>query len=252
MRIEQKSTVNKSDRNGYTPCLIVWHIAEGTYNGTIAWEQNPKSQTSSHFVLGKNGEITQLVPLEMAAWTQGVVKNPTHPYVKLHSGVNPNLYCISIECEGKWSETKGRLTDKQLAAAEYLTSYIVEEVDRIYGEEIPIDRAHMIGHCEINSVTRPHCPGELFPFDELISLASGEPPESSQDKPYTVQVGAFTSYHNAQTLAQKLTEKGYFVRIVGVNGTDRVCVGKFKTQAEAQKTAADLKQKGFGGFVTMI
>ena len=135
MNITQKSTPNQSSRNGYKPCL----------------EMNRDSQVSSHFVLGQGGEITQLVPLERAAWTQGVVKNPTHPYVKAHSGVNPNLYCVSIECEGVWSETKGALTDKQLAAAAELTRYIVAEVKRIYKVDIPIDREHMIGHCNGDS-----------------------------------------------------------------------------------------------------
>lgn len=178
MNITKKDTVNRSGRNGYKPELIVFHIAEGTYNGTIAWEQNPKSQTSSHFVLGKGGEVTQLVPIDMAAWTQGRVSSPTHPLVKSRDGVNPNLYCISIECEGRWSETKGRLTDRQLEAAAELTKHIVAEVKRIYGVTVPIDRKHIIGHCEINSVTRPHCPGEQFPFAEIIAKANGKQMES--------------------------------------------------------------------------
>ena len=230
--------------------------------------ENPASQTSSHFVLGKNGEITQLVPLNMAAWTQGVDPNkdmkPTNAYVKAHKGINPNLYCISIECEGKWSETKGKLTDKQLEAAAYLTSYIVEEVDRIYGVEIPVDREHMIGHCEINSVTRPHCPGELFPYDKLISMVNGKQPDTGaqppqttpQDKPeslpYTVQVGAFSNIVNATALKNKLSDMGYFAFTTGMNSTDRVCVGKFADKGTAQKTADDLKKKGIAGFVTTI
>lgn len=224
--------------------------------------ENPASQTSSHFVLGKNGEITQLVPLNMAAWTQGVDPNkdmkPTNAYVKAHKGINPNLYCISIECEGKWSETKGKLTDKQLEAAAYLTSYIVEEVDRIYGVEIPVDREHMIGHCEINSVTRPHCPGELFPYDKLISMVNGKQPDTgaqppqNQSLPYTVQVGAFSSIAKAMALRTKLADMGYFAFTTGMNSTDRVCVGKFATRAEAQNTADDLKKKDFPGFVTTI
>lgn len=223
--------------------------------------ENPASQTSSHFVLGKNGEITQLVPLNMAAWTQGVDPNkdmkPTNAYVKAHKGINPNLYCISIECEGKWSETKGKLTDKQLEAAAYLTSYIVEEVDRIYGVEIPVDREHMIGHCEINSVTRPHCPGELFPYDK-ISMVNGKQPDTgaqppqNQSLPYTVQVGAFSSIAKAMALRTKLADMGYFAFTTGMNSTDRVCVGKFATRAEAQNTADDLKKKDFPGFVTTI
>lgn len=268
MNIQQNSTPNKSSRGSYKPCLIVWHIAEGSYNGTISWEKNPASQTSSHFVLGKNGEITQLVPLNMAAWTQGVDPNkdmkPTNAYVKAHKGINPNLYCVSIECEGKWSETKGKLTDKQLEAAAYLTSYIVEEVDRIYGVEIPVDREHMIGHCEINSVTRPHCPGELFPYDELISMVNGKQPDTGaqpphttpQNKPeslpYTVQVGAFTNRVNAASMQNKLSGMGYYAFVTGENSTDRVCVGKFADKGTAQKTADDLKKKGIAGFVTTI
>ena len=253
MNITQKSSPNQSSRNGYKPCLIVWHIADGTYNGTVAWEMNRDSQVSSHFVLGQGGEITQLVPLERAAWTQGVVKNPTHPYVKAHSGVNPNQYCISIECEGVWSETKGALTDQQLAAAAELTRYIVAEVKRIYKVDISIDREHMIGHCEINPVTRPHCPGEAFPYDALIAAAKGEMeiPTSSQKLPYTVQCGAFADADNATKLYAKLDDKGYFAFLQN-EATIKVCVGKFASSKEAQRTCDDLKKKGFAGFVTTI
>ena len=214
---------------------------------------NRDSQVSSHFVLGKGGEITQLVPLDKAAWTQGVVKNPTHPYVKAHSGVNPNQYCISIECEGVWSETKGALTGKQLEAAAELTRYIVAEVKRIYKVDIPIDREHMIGHCEINPVARPHCPGEDFPYDALIAAAKGEMeiPDSSPKLPYTVQCGAFADADNAAKLYAKLGDKGYFVFLQN-EATIKVCVGKFTSSEEAQKTCDDLKKKGFAGFVTTI
>lgn len=257
MKIQKFTTPNQSNRGSYKPLYIVWHIAEGTYNGTVTWEQNPQSQTSSHFVLGKGGEVAQLVPLDMAAWTQGVVKSPTHAYVKAHSGVNPNLYCISIECEGKWNETKGKLTDKQLAAAAELTRHIVSEVKRIYGTTISIDREHMIGHCEINTVTRPHCPGELFPYDELISLAkSDKPPEKptvavNPSYQYTVQVGAFQTMASALPLHDKLAKLGYFTFY---DKTDmvKVCVGKFKDKPTAQRTADDLQKKGFSCYVKQI
>ena len=256
MKIQQYNSPHKSSRYNYKPLYICWHIADGSYNGTISWETNKDSKVSSHFVLGKNGEVAQLVPLNMAAWTQGKVDKPTHPYVKSHISTNPNLYCVSIECEGKWAETKGKLTDKQLAAAE-LTKHIVSEVNRIYGVTIPIDREHMIGHCQINSATRPHCPGELFQYDKLISMAKEnnaqtkpQPPQN-QNLPYTVQVGVFSEQKNAMVLSKQLTDKGYFVRIVGTGNSDKVCVGKFATAAEAQITCNDLKKKGFDGFVTL-
>lgn len=257
IQIKQMKSPHHCSRYGQKPCLIVWHIADGTYNGTVAWECNPNSGISSHFVLGENGEITQLVPLTEAAYTQGVVKKPTHPLVKMRTNVNPNLYCISIECAGYWSKTKGKLTEKQLQAAAELTKHIVAEVKRIYGVEIPIDRQHMIGHCEINTVTRPRCPGELFQYDELISLAKTDKPSEKPTaavKPsyqYTVQIGAFQTMASALPLHDKLTKLGYFTFYDKTNMV-KVCVGKFADKATAQKTADDLQKKGFSCYVKQI
>ncbi len=87
-----------------------------------------------------------------------------------------------------------------------------------------------------------------------------QPPQTTpQDKPeslpYTVQVGAFSSTVNAMAMLNRLSDMGYFVFITfttRMNDTNRVCVGKFATRAEAQKTADDLKKKGIAGFVTTI
>ena len=127
------------------------------------------------------------------------------------------------------------------------------EVKRIYKVDISIDREHMIGHCEINPVTRPHCPGEAFPYDALIAAARGEMEmaTSSQKLPYTVQCGAFADADNAAKLYAKLDDKGYFVFFLN-EATIKICVGKFASSEEAQKTCDDLKKKGFAGFVTTI
>lgn len=265
MKIQQYNSPHKSSRYNYKPLYICWHIADGSYNGTISWETNKDSKVSSHFVLGKNGEVAQLVPLNMAAWTQGKVDKPTHPYVKSHISTNPNLYCVSIECEGKWAETKGKLTDKQLEAAAELTKHIVSEVKRIYGVTIPIDREHMIGHCQINSATRPHCPGELFQYDELIYMANKNTPQtgnqtsdntgtnsSNKDLLYTVQVGAYSQLSNAESLKSNISKMGYYCYIVTFSNLYRVCVGKFKTSDEAQKTCNDMAKKGINGFVSLL
>ena len=81
------------------------------------------------------------------------------------------------------------------------------------------------------------------------------PPEIKPDKPketpYTVQVGAFSSAESAAELYSKLSNMGYFTFLRNETLV-KVCVGKFQTQQEAQKTADDLKKKGFGGFVTIL
>lgn len=63
---------------------LVVHIAEGWYDGTIAWQKNPDANVSSHFVVSRAGDIAQVVDTADAAWTQ-------------RSG---NGEWLSVECEG--------------------------------------------------------------------------------------------------------------------------------------------------------
>jgi hypothetical protein len=50
---------------------LVIHIAEGGYEGTIAWQHNPAAQVSSHFVVDVDGKIAQVVDADThTAWTQ--------------------------------------------------------------------------------------------------------------------------------------------------------------------------------------
>lgn len=49
---------------------LVLHIAEGYYEGTIAWQRG-NNGVSSHFVVGREtGECAQLVDTDVTAWTQ--------------------------------------------------------------------------------------------------------------------------------------------------------------------------------------
>jgi hypothetical protein len=64
---------------------LVLHIAEGTYPGTIAWERNPDSDISSHWVLARDGRCVQLVDTDDRPWTQGA----------------GNTEWLSVECEGR-------------------------------------------------------------------------------------------------------------------------------------------------------
>lgn len=168
MNIVQYPTKNKSSRNGKVPCLIVDHIAEGYFNGTISWFRNWASQASAHFVIGKDGAVAQLVPLTEKAWTNGDVRNPTSDIVKSLGG-NPNEYSYTIEHVGFYREAQGGLTPAQLQSSIEVHRYIDSEHTRLYGSDFIIDRRHVIGHYEINSIGKPNCPGQAFPFNQIIS-----------------------------------------------------------------------------------
>lgn len=165
-------------RKGWKPDMIVSHITEGSYAGAVSWLKNPSSSASSHFVVSKKGEITQLVELEDSSWCNGTSvnldKNPKIHYSKSTlkkvrvRKTNANYYTITIEHEGFSTEGKGRLEPAQLEATIWLHKHIIKEVKRIYGIDIPLDREHIVGHYQINPISKPFCPGPNFQFDEVL------------------------------------------------------------------------------------
>lgn len=112
---------------------------------------------------------------------------------------------------------------------------------------------------DYNTAAKQQAFGRAYAWGVLDYLGIAVKPQTDKpaDKlpdnplPYTVQVGAFVSSQNAKALADKLKERGYFVQVYHGNPV-KVCVGRFGTQAEAQRTAEDLKGKGFAGFVVML
>lgn len=87
---------------------VVLHIAEGFYEGTISWQLGASHQVSSHWIVGRNGQIAQMVDTKDASWTQS----------------NGNRSWLSIEFEGFTSGNPlhakypwETLTDAQLDAA---------------------------------------------------------------------------------------------------------------------------------------
>ena len=159
-------------RNGRKPNIIVCHVTEGYYNGAISWFQNTKAQASSHFIVGSNGQIAQMVSFANTAWCNGDMYLPTSKIVKAKgSQENPNLYSISIEHEGfSYKERYGALTEAQFQATLYCCKEAIKYM-RSIGSDFTIDRDHIIGHYEINSVNKINCPapnGKNFPFDRLI------------------------------------------------------------------------------------
>lgn len=87
---------------------LVWHIAEGSYSGTIAWQKNSIADVSSHFVIGFNpGEIAQMLDTTTTAWTQAA----------------GNGHWVSVEFAGF---ATGQLNAVQFEAAAQLYAWLVQ------------------------------------------------------------------------------------------------------------------------------
>lgn len=148
MNIIQKTSPNfNTGRSGYKPEIIVLHIMDGSLSGTDSWFASPASGVSSHFGVGFAGEIHQYVANLDTAWTQGHHEGATFKLYK--PGINPNLYCLSIEHEGY---DLSIIHEAQLDATVGLIKYLAG----LYN--IPIDRDHIIGHYEVDPIRKPVCP----------------------------------------------------------------------------------------------
>ncbi|WFE20843.1 peptidoglycan recognition family protein [Solwaraspora sp. WMMD937] len=123
---------------------IVVHIAAGYFEGTIAWQRNPASRVSSHFVVAKDGRIAQMVDTEIRAWTQ-------------RAG---NRTWLSIENEGFLPD---RLTAPQLEAnAQLLARSHLEHGVPVRNANSPRERG--LGHHSMGAENgfdwgHSQCPG---------------------------------------------------------------------------------------------
>lgn len=145
---------------------IVDHVMQGTLAGTDAWFAQSISQVSSHFGVGKNGEIHQYVREEDQAWHAGVIYLPTARVVKSLAGVNPNRYTIGIEHEGLSGE---ELTPAQFQATLALHQYLLTKY------RIPPSSDRIVRHSTIDAL-HVGCPGPGFPMDYLIQTLKGQDP----------------------------------------------------------------------------
>jgi hypothetical protein len=86
--------------------LVVLHMTEGGYYGSVAWLCDPRANASAHLCMKADGsEVTQLVPLSMKAWAQ----------------VRFNGRALSLEIEGY---TADGLADVALNAAAGIAAWL--------------------------------------------------------------------------------------------------------------------------------
>lgn len=167
-------------RSGYKPAFIVNHIMCGTLAGTDAWFNDRNSGVSAHYGVGKDGSIHQYVRDEDTAWANGQANSPTWPLYRQFAG-HLNSSSISIEHEGY---PQDGLTEAQYQATLWLHRQLIAR----WG--IPVDRLHIIGHDQLDTVNRRDCPGPKFPWDRLfkdLGAAAQEPAAKGGDDDVTAK-----------------------------------------------------------------
>ena len=114
--------------------FIIIHVSEGSFLGTVSWLRDPTAHSSANFVVGRNGQVQELVPLHDVAWHAG-----NWAY---------NLRSVGIENEGYTDDPRG-FTLPEYRATARLAAVIARRA------AIPIDRRHIIGHYQVPDPNDP-------------------------------------------------------------------------------------------------
>lgn len=189
------------------------HIAQGSTASALSWLRNPASDVSSHFFVTLAGQILQLVSIWDTAWTNGLTPDgddfltpggapvtPTWPLIT--PGVNPNRTTITIEHEG----VTGKVWPAAMQAATVkLLTWLRSAIGIVYEPLYTL-----IGHCHINPIDRPYCPGPTVDYGRLAALAMGQ-----QLYQVDVRSGAILR-EKASVESRRLDALDYRRQVVGV------------------------------------
>ena len=184
-----------SGRKGRTPVAIVNHVMIGTMAGTIEVFRKPGWGASAHYGVGQDGRVVQFVDEGDTAWANGPIRDPntgaaTWVAQARDNRWDPNAMSITIEWEGRHSGgrggtvvfngeslnvdfIKGTITGFwEPTEAQYQAGLgLIREIAARHN--IPLDRAHIGRHSDVDSVRKWFCPGDGFPLERLLNDLQG-------------------------------------------------------------------------------
>ncbi|MFB0618107.1 N-acetylmuramoyl-L-alanine amidase [Streptomyces sp. AGS-58] len=145
----------RADRpDDYSVDRVVVHVTQGGYASAVKVFQDPAHGAAAHYVVRRDGRVTQLVrELDVA----------------FHAGNREyNERSVGIEHEG-FVEDASSFTDALYTASAGLTAAIC----RRYG--IPADRAHIVGHAEVPGTDHTD-PGRFWDWERYLRLVRAARP----------------------------------------------------------------------------
>lgn len=185
MQLTQWGFPTRTERGALNPhkAFSVIHITGNsrlpTAEGECAWRQSldPNKGNSATFFVNRDGSVVQALgdPLHMDPWSNGDLNEPdkSNPRIKavVDDGVNPNQRTL-LSIENVGFEPEDPITDAQVRTCGQILRYYHAKAD------MPVTRESVIGHYQINSVTRPNCPArDKSVIDRIVAAANEEDPQ---------------------------------------------------------------------------
>lgn len=167
--------------------LIIHYTAGASLEGAVNWFKNPEAQASAHLVIGRDGQIVQMVPFNKRAWHAG-----KSAWGNLEG---MNQYSIGIELvnagklrrrsDGKWvnwasniirdDEVTEAIHKSETTAAgwhEYAEAQIDAAIKVASLLNATYQFTDVLGHEDV-SPGRKVDPGPLFPLNSFRSIVMG-------------------------------------------------------------------------------
>ncbi|MEU9335212.1 N-acetylmuramoyl-L-alanine amidase [Streptomyces sp. NPDC048290] len=132
----------------YTVDMVIVHVTQGSFDSAVRAFQNPGHGAASHYIVGQDGRINQMIrELDVA----------------YHAGNREyNERSVGIEHAG-FVDRPQDFTDDMYAASARLTAGICARY------AIPVDREHIIGHVEVPGTDHTD-PGPHWDWDRYLIL----------------------------------------------------------------------------------
>ena len=160
------------------PIAVINHIMLGYARTMIDWATNNSVQKSAHFIIDREGYITQTVSIYSPAWHAGRTAKESW---KSFPGGNPNKYTVGIEHEGFSVDPgygydyiyDGSWPEAMMDASAKVHKWILGELSLDANDQT------VIGHFETDAVSRANDPGPQWSREDLLSRITGSEDSSS-------------------------------------------------------------------------
>ncbi|MGB0853918.1 MAG: N-acetylmuramoyl-L-alanine amidase [Pikeienuella sp.] len=184
--------------------LIIHYTAGGSASGTINYFQKRSAQVSAHFVIGRDGAITQMVPLDTVGWHAGRSRWKGVKGVNSHSiGIElANYGKLKKTAAGTWvSDTGSPVPDQRVILDEHKNrpgriegweAYTEAQFTATVGaaqaivQEYGLKEWDVVGHDDI-SPGRKIDPGPAFEMDAFRAMVFGRSEDEWDDVLYKVR-----------------------------------------------------------------
>lgn len=135
-------------------CVVLHATVEPTVQGTVDIFLDPEKRVSAHFIVGKEGQVIQMVPVEKRAWHAGLSELEGQPAV--------NDYSIGIEMVNR-NDGIDPYPEAQMQA--------VAGIIRFLRSRYAIPDARIVSHAAVARPAGRKTDPRNFDFDRLRLLA---------------------------------------------------------------------------------